>query len=280
VHRSSRPSLTRPFLRRVGVYFFKLAPKSTLLPPRRPRAPLGPVPSNLISSAETRRLLPLPPQKSHVEMLAREEGVTHILSMQEEHNVRAWNIDPKAIEDACAESSITFIRVPTRDHSLSIQQQGWHRHEREMCSRARIPLAVREIARALKDGGRVYVHCTAGMGRAPSAAIAFLFWVRGMDLDEAREYVAMHRPGATPDRDAVRGATYNMLDPDNQVSHHRWLDPHEDTFVHKPEDAWASLSRNDRQELCRRLGIHDVLDFYEGLAATSGGSLITEKALN
>lgn len=144
-----------------------------------------------------------------------------------------------------------------------------------MCARARIPLAVKAIGKALVDGGRVYVHCTAGMGRAPSAAIAFLYWVRNMDLDEARAYVAevgepshaLHalmsadalmrrmsqrltldlwmrplqmRPGATPDRDGVRGATFNLLDAENRHYHH-WLDPVHDTFPHKPPHAWASL---------------------------------------
>lgn len=29
---------------------------------------------------------------------------------------------------------------------------------------------------ALGTGKRVYVHCTAGLGRAPAACIAYLFW--------------------------------------------------------------------------------------------------------
>ena len=31
---------------------------------------------------------------------------------------------------------------------------------------------------------RVYVHCTAGLGRAPAVIIAYLFWFKDMGLDE------------------------------------------------------------------------------------------------
>jgi protein-tyrosine phosphatase len=40
--------------------------------------------------------------------------------------------------------------------------------------------------KALVDGGhRVYVHCTAGLGRAPAVIIAYLHWTAGMNLEES-----------------------------------------------------------------------------------------------
>lgn len=46
--------------------------------------------------------------------------------------------------------------------------------------RHQLPKAVREVAAALAaaeaGGGRVYVHCTAGLGRAPAVCIAYLYW--------------------------------------------------------------------------------------------------------
>ena len=50
-------------------------------------------------------------------------------------------------------------------------------------------------------GKRVYVHCTAGLGRAPAACIAYLYWVAddcslreggNWSLDKAR--LAPHEP--------------------------------------------------------------------------------------
>ena len=39
---------------------------------------------------------------------------------------------------------------------------------------------------------RVYVHCTAGLGRAPAVCIAYLYWWCGMDLDDAYKYPHRH----------------------------------------------------------------------------------------
>lgn len=36
---------------------------------------------------------------------------------------------------------------------------------------------------------RVYVHCTAGLGRAPAVIIAYLFWFKDMGLDEVRSHL-------------------------------------------------------------------------------------------
>ena len=43
-------------------------------------------------------------------------------------------------------------------------------------------------------GTRVYVHCTAGLGRAPAVCIAYLYWWCGMDLDDAYRYLTDIRP--------------------------------------------------------------------------------------
>lgn len=47
-----------------------------------------------------------------------------------------------------------------------------------------LPRIVLAIAGALSAGGHVYVHCTAGLGRAPAACIAWRYWFDGMQLDE------------------------------------------------------------------------------------------------
>jgi protein-tyrosine phosphatase len=45
-----------------------------------------------------------------------------------------------------------------------------------------LPSAVQALHEAVSQGGRVYVHCTAGLGRAPAVVIAYLYWFKGMDL--------------------------------------------------------------------------------------------------
>lgn len=51
--------------------------------------------------------------------------------------------------------------------------------------RSILPEAVSLLEWAIEEGkGRVYVHCTAGLGRAPAAAIAYMFWFQGMDVSD------------------------------------------------------------------------------------------------
>lgn len=67
----------------------------------------------------------LHPQREDVRFLAETEGVTHIISMQEEANQRAWRVDPREIAAACSDCGVLLTRIPTRDHSISIHQEGW-----------------------------------------------------------------------------------------------------------------------------------------------------------
>ena len=42
--------------------------------------------------------------------------------------------------------------------------------------------------------GRVYVHCTAGLGRAPAVCIAYMYWFLGLELDVAYKRLTDIRP--------------------------------------------------------------------------------------
>jgi protein-tyrosine phosphatase len=53
-----------------------------------------------------------------------------------------------------------------------------------------LPRIVKTLQGALSAGGRVYVHCTAGLGRAPAACIAWRYWFNGKQLDEVRRALA------------------------------------------------------------------------------------------
>jgi hypothetical protein len=103
--------------------------------------------------------------------------------------------------------------------------------------RAVLPRAVYEIARSIADGKKVYVHCTAGLGRAPAACIAYLFWFKHFTLDEAYAHLTAIRP-CGPNRDAIRGATYDIL------AGGEW-----DAFAALPPHAYSTLVEADRNML-------------------------------
>lgn len=49
------------------------------------------------------------------------------------------------------------------------------------------------IQKAISEGGKVYIHCGAGVGRAPSMAAAYLM-ANGCDLEEALRLIKKVRP--------------------------------------------------------------------------------------
>ena len=56
----------------------------------------------------------------------------------------------------------------------------------------------------------MYVHCTAGLGRAPAISIAYMYWILGMNLLDAHKTLTSLRP-CNPKLDAIRHATCDML---------------------------------------------------------------------
>lgn len=101
------------------------------------------------------------------------------------------------------------------------------------------PPFLRSLAPSVR---RVYVHCTAGLGRAPAVCIAYMYWFNDMGLDQAYKALTDVRP-CGPKRDAVRGATYDVLSPNNDFH----------AFERLPKDAYASLSEDDRFALQYRI---------------------------
>jgi hypothetical protein len=75
----------------------------------------------------------------------------------------------------------------------------------------RLPAVVGTLYKAVKrNGGVTYVHCTAGMGRAPAVALTYMFWVQGYKLMEAHKLL-MSKRSCFPKLDAIRNATIDIL---------------------------------------------------------------------
>jgi len=132
-----------------------------------------------------------------IRTLVEVEGVTTIFNMQQDQDMRHWNVDKAGLENECRELGVQFVHHPAVDfdpHSL----------------RKILPTGAAKLDNALEDGGRAYVHCTAGLGRSPAMAIAYLFWFKGMSLDKAYEHLTSQRP-CGPNRDAIRGATFDIV---------------------------------------------------------------------
>jgi protein-tyrosine phosphatase len=55
-----------------------------------------------------------------------------------------------------------------------------------------------------EEGLKVYVHCTAGMGRAPAIVLTYLCLFKGMDPDESNLFVKSYRTVSVPNMRAVK----------------------------------------------------------------------------
>jgi len=152
--------------------------------------------------------------------LANENNVRAILNLQQDKDLHHWGVNLHELVCASADHGIELIRTPAVDfdpHSL----------------RATLPTAVAALESARRNHGRVYLHCTAGLGRAPAVGIAALYWLTDMDLDTAYSYLTGIRP-CGPNKEAIRGATYDL------VGHH-W-----EHFHHLPSDAFSDMSDDER----------------------------------
>jgi predicted protein tyrosine phosphatase len=135
--------------------------------------------ARIIAGASLRSLSEITPQL-HVGgqylrrgwQLLEQRGVTAVINMRSEFDDRAAGIAPAH-----------YLHLPTIDNTAP--------------SYAHLRAGVEFIERELAHGGRVYVHCEAGVGRAPTMAAAFLT-SRGATPAEAWSLLRLRRPIIRP----------------------------------------------------------------------------------
>ena len=71
--------------------------------------------------------------------------------------------------------------------------------------------AVAELATLRTQGHRVYVHCTAGLGRGPLTVLAYLVLVEGYSPETAIHLIHTARPGAVPAWEAFHGCCEDLV---------------------------------------------------------------------
>jgi protein-tyrosine phosphatase len=112
--------------------------------------------------------------------LRAEHRVTAVLCLQDDADFAARGLAVQALAEASALAGINWNHVPVRD--ADVEALG-HRLEQ----------IVARLAALLAAGERVYLHCSAGFNRAPTAAIAYLHVHRGLALDAATAQVEERR---------------------------------------------------------------------------------------
>ncbi|XP_019196890.1 PREDICTED: phosphoglucan phosphatase DSP4, amyloplastic-like isoform X2 [Ipomoea nil] len=129
----------------------------------------------------------------------RKIGVKTIFCLQQNSDLEYFGVDISAIiEYATKCGDIQHVRAEIRDFDA-------------FDLRIRLPAVVSKLHKAInKNGGIAYIHCTAGLGRAPAVALAYMFWVQGYRLSEAYNLL-MSRRSCFPKLDAIKSATADIL---------------------------------------------------------------------
>lgn len=104
-------------------------------------------------------------------------GIAYILNMRSEFDDAAQGLTPDAPPGSSP--SAAYCHLPTPDD--------------EAPSMAHLAEGIAFIENALDSGGKVYIHCSAGVGRAPTMAAAYLIR-RGYGADDALDLIRSARP--------------------------------------------------------------------------------------
>ncbi|XP_039012046.1 phosphoglucan phosphatase DSP4, amyloplastic-like isoform X1 [Hibiscus syriacus] len=129
----------------------------------------------------------------------RKIGVKTIFCLQQDPDLEYFEVDIGAIQDYAKEcGDIEHIRARIRDFDA-------------FDLRMRLPAVVSKLYKAInRNGGVTYLHCTAGLGRAPAVAMGYMFWVQGYKLSDAHTELLSKR-SCSPNLEAIKNATADIL---------------------------------------------------------------------
>ena len=138
-----------------------------------------------------------PREVADLMVLQQNTGATALLSLQHDECLEKQEIDyPRHVRHG-HRLGLTLVRVPLRDFDVDDQRRG-------------LPKAVRALHQLLQQGYRVYVHCTAGLNRAPLVVSAYLLLVEGLRQDAILELWQRTRPNVFPAWAAIHGCCADL----------------------------------------------------------------------
>jgi protein-tyrosine phosphatase len=120
------------------------------------------------------------PSQADIAWLKDTYGITAVHNLQDDDDLRMNGLDNRELSAEYDAHGIDYVRTPIQDGSADAMAE-------------RLEVALHDLRDLVGDGSRVYLHCNAGMNRAPTLAIAFLRAYRQMSLEEAMKLVKQHR---------------------------------------------------------------------------------------
>jgi protein-tyrosine phosphatase len=125
------------------------------------------------------------PQAAEDTALLAAEGVSAVLSLQTDDDLAQSGLRWPQVEAWYSQQDIVARRLPILD--FSPEAIVTHMDE-----------ALAALNVLLEDGHTVYLHCTMGINRSPTIAIAYLVRTEGLSVAAALDAVLSARPAARP----------------------------------------------------------------------------------
>lgn len=127
-----------------------------------------------------------------------EAKVSAVFSLQHNDCLNYWGIDYRAMSRNAKKLGLTMARCPIRDFDIPDM-------------RRQLPDAISKLAELLAAGHRTYVHCTAGLGRAPLTVLGYLTLIGDFVPEDAIRLILKGRPEAVPAWEAFHGACHDLV---------------------------------------------------------------------
>ena len=120
------------------------------------------------------------PNLADVEWLRDTHGISAVVCLQDEADLASKRLRLAELRAAYVRAGIAFDHIPVPDGDPEFLAD-------------RLPIIVEVVHAHREAGATVYLHCNAGMNRAPTAAIAYVHRYGGLDLAAAVELVKSRR---------------------------------------------------------------------------------------
>lgn len=148
---------------------------------------------------------------SDLDRIWYDAGASAILSLQHDECLAHFGIDYEQHHVHGRRLGLVMVRSPMRDFNPGEQRQ-------------RLPAAVHRLDGLITDRHRVYVHCTAGMGRSALTVLAYLTFMEGYTPDETIRLLISKRPGIVPSMEAYDGCRTDLLSTrHDEIERQAWI---------------------------------------------------------
>jgi hypothetical protein len=154
-----------------------------------------------------------------------EIGASGLLSLQHDDCLAYWGIDYAEMCHTAVELDLMMARCQIRDFNVA----DMRRH---------LPAAIGKLANLRAQGHKTYVHCTAGLERAPTTVLGYIILVEGFSPEDAIRLILNGRPDAVPAWEAYSGCVEDLVAVHKKAIENRADELHQIGAHDNPQADW------------------------------------------